>query len=601
MSLHTAHSFHIPVLGVGYSVDTPLKVAKYGISSVMSIVDDALLERLRAHYLGQRGERYDPIADQDMDARARRVTAYLDMIDVMVREQVEEMERDGFAPDSDLHRYFEMLPEYSDQKALYRIMSASEDETLIAQLQQQLLAAIVPGSIDVNIMTKVDKANADREGNILPVEYNDAHAALRGFANSTLESSVVFSAGMNPRLYSYAATFDAFRPRPDGTFPKRIVIKVSDFRSALIQGKFLAKKGLWVSEYRIESGLNCGGHAFATDGLLLGPILEEFRSKRAELIETVGAILVPALHARGIDVDLSALPLQVTVQGGVGKAEEHEFLRRHYAVNSVGWGSPFLLVPEATNVDDDTLEKLCRAGEEDIYLSEVSPLGVPFNNLRDNAKDAEKAERAAVGKPGSPCKKKFLSFNTEYSEKPVCTASTTYINRKLRDLREKYLQPEEFRAAYERIVDKACLCEGLIASALSKHSLSLYKQSMAAAVCPGPNLAYFSKCVSLREMVDHIYGRIHLMTDNSRPNMFLKELGLYIDHFQKKMDEHARQGSTHTEAFFSTFYENLAEGIAYYRELIPHIAEEAEHVRERMKNELAVLEERLHACAVVPA
>ena len=39
------HSFHIPVLGVGYSVDTPLKVARYGISSVMSIVDDALLEK----------------------------------------------------------------------------------------------------------------------------------------------------------------------------------------------------------------------------------------------------------------------------------------------------------------------------------------------------------------------------------------------------------------------------------------------------------------------------------------------------------------------------------------------------------------------------
>ena len=55
------------------------------------------------------------------------------------------------------------------------------------------------------------------------------------------------------------------------------MLKVSDFHSAVVQGKFLAKRGLWVSEYRIESGLNCGGHAFATKGLLLGPILDEFQ------------------------------------------------------------------------------------------------------------------------------------------------------------------------------------------------------------------------------------------------------------------------------------------------------------------------------------
>jgi len=38
-----------------------------------------------------------------------------------------------------------------------------------------------------------------------------------------------------------------------GKYLKEIVLKVSDFRSALIQGKFLAKMGIWgVSEYRIE-------------------------------------------------------------------------------------------------------------------------------------------------------------------------------------------------------------------------------------------------------------------------------------------------------------------------------------------------------------
>ncbi len=594
------HTFHIPVLGVGYSVDTPLKVARFGISSVMSIVDDTLLEKLREHYSKEHGLDFSPIADNEHDARARRITAYLDLIDTLVADQVTEMKRAGFSEGSDLHRYFTMLPDESDRKALYRIMMTSEDDELVARLQKQLTEAALPGPVDVNIMTKVDKRNYSRSGEPLSLEHNDAHAALRGFANSTLHGSVVFSAGMNPRLYGYAATFDQLRPANDGRLDKRIILKVSDFRSALIQGKFLAKKGLWVSEYRIESGLNCGGHAFATDGILLGPILEEFRNRRDELQEEMGSLMLPALQARGLEADPATLPLNVTVQGGLGKAEEHEFLRRYFSVDSVGWGSPFLLVPEATNVDDYTLRKLSEAGENDIYLSDVSPLGVPFNNLRDSAKDLEKLEMAEAGKAGSPCKKKFLSLNSEYDGKPICTASKTYINRKVRELREKLPQPDEFKAAYDKLINKACLCEGLIASALSKHSISLYKQSMAASVCPGPNLAYFSKIASLKEMVDHIYGRMNLLTDQRRPNMFLKELGLYIDYFQKKMDEHARDGSSATEAFAATFYQNLQEGIAYYRELIPHIREEAEHVRERMQEELSQLEQRLHAVAVVP-
>jgi hypothetical protein len=42
-----SHKFHIPDLGLGYSIDTPLKVGRDGISSVVSIVDDELIERMR--------------------------------------------------------------------------------------------------------------------------------------------------------------------------------------------------------------------------------------------------------------------------------------------------------------------------------------------------------------------------------------------------------------------------------------------------------------------------------------------------------------------------------------------------------------------------
>src|SRR5690606_27470761 len=177
-------------------------------------------------------------------------------------------------------------------------------------------------------------------------EYNDAHAALRGYAQSKLCSSVILSAGMNPRLYSYLENFEDFFPDADGNIKKKIVLKVSDYRSALIQGKFLAKKGMWVSEYRIESGLNCGGHAFATDGFLMGPILKEFRDNRTELATSVYELLQQALLEKGKTIPHKVLNLKITAQGGVGTPEEHLFLMDKFQVDSVGWGTPFLLVPE---------------------------------------------------------------------------------------------------------------------------------------------------------------------------------------------------------------------------------------------------------------
>src|SRR5690606_5170194 len=108
-----------------------------------------------------------------------------------------------------------------------------------------------------------------------------------GYVNSNLEgSSIVFSAGMNPRLYNYLERCRQFDADENGAFRKKIIIKVSDYRSALIQGKYLARKGIWVSEYRIESGLNCGGQAVATYGCLMGSILEEFRHLKQELVDT---------------------------------------------------------------------------------------------------------------------------------------------------------------------------------------------------------------------------------------------------------------------------------------------------------------------------
>lgn len=586
------HTFHIPVLGVGYSVDAPVKVAMYGISSVISIVDDILLEQIRKDYHQKLNLPYIPISTKEEDSRAKRITAYLNMINEIVKKQFEKVRKSAFEKGSEITKYFEMLPDISFLKQKYLEMISSKDESIKIKLQNYLKENLLCGSIDVNIMTKVDKTNYSSDGTQLPNEFNDAHAALRGYANSNLESSIIFSAGMNPKLYSYIEKFKDFFPQQAGNFKKKIVIKVSDFRSAIIQGKFLAKKGLWVSEYRIESGLNCGGHAFATDGYLLGPILEEFKIRKQELVDSVKELIIPSWQKKEINADESNLNVDITVQGGVGLSTEHEFLLKNYELKSVGWGSPFLLVPEVMNVDEKTLSQLSDAKEDDFYLSNSSPLGVPFNSIRNSEKDIERINRMDNGKPGSPCPKKFLEFNKDFTDKPICTASISYF-KKLDGIKNNPDLQAKYQADLKNAKDKNCLCEGLSASALISKNIADPKQSLAVAICPGPNLAYFSKVVSLKEMVDHIYGRINIITHSNRPNMFIKELTLYVGYLHSKIEESLDNFNAQKDEYFTTFRKNLIEGIQYYKSLIPRITEEAENVRKKIQEDLEVLEAKL--------
>lgn len=588
------HSFHIPVLGIGYSVDTPLKVAQYGVSSVVSLIDDGLLEQMREKISITNNREFLPIPVSVPDSRAKRISAYLNLLNDCVKKQFTELKNSAFELEGGIKKYLDMLPDYSELKKKYKEMLSEKDQQKKKSLEQWIRDHIYPGSIDVNIMTKVDKENYDSEGAALPSEFNDAHSALRGFAQSELNSSIVFSAGMNPRLYGYAETFKDFFPNKFGEFKKKITIKVSDYRSALIQGKYLAKKGLWVNEFRVESGLNCGGHAFATEGYLLGPIMEEFKIKKNELLATLREIISPAFKKKEIEADPEKLDVKITVQGGVGTESEHTFLLRHYDVDSVGWGSPFLLVPEVMNVDEYTLKRLTEAHEEDLYLSNISPLGVPFNSLRGNSKDIERLNRIEAGKPGSPCAKKFLLFKKGISEKPMCNASIAYL-KEINRLKEKTADSCGLQKEYTDSLDKACLCEGLTASALIVNKIDKIKQSLAVAVCPGPNMAYFSRIATFREMIDHIYGRINLVTAESRPNLFVKELDLYLNYLQDKLKEKVGDVSKQTEEYFATFKKNIAEEIAYYKSLIPDLAEETEKVREQFSRDLEELEQRFYA------
>lgn len=596
------HAFHIPVMGTSFTIDTPIKVAHYGISSVISIIDHRLTEEMRRFHCEKSGRPYEPISEKEEDSRAKRITAYLNLVNELVRENFRKVRNSLFERGSEIVKYFEMLPDFSTLKKEYHQMLAT-GKAEMAHLQEKLRAQMRPGDINVNIMTKIDKANLAKNKQPLPAAFNDAHAALRGFANSDLEASVVFSAGMNPRLYGYIGKFPDFFPDENGYIKKKIILKVSDYRSALIQGKFLAKKGLWVSEFRIESGLNCGGHAFATDGYLLGPILEEFKRDREQLTRELFEIYTKGLVNAGCKELSEPPPVQITVQGGVGNAHEQSFLLDHYRVDSVGWGTPFLLVPEAVTIDQKTMSLLSKAGEEDLYLSRVSPLGVPFNTVRQNSADVEKYERAAQGRPGAPCVKKYLESNKEFTDTPICTASREYQHKKLQELEAQKLPQAEFRKAFDRIVEKVCLCVGLGNAAAWQNGLYLSeKGTRGVAVCPGPNMAYFSKVVSLREMVDHIYGRINLTTAKSeRPHMFIKELKLYIDFLKDKIEESAGRVSESQQQYVHTFQSNLRSGIAYYKELFHSAKTPFGEIKANILRDLERLQEELNQLVPAPA
>lgn len=566
MTTSPPHTFHIPVMGLAFTIDTPVKVACYGIGSALSIIEDNLIETMREHYYRQNGETYVPIEKTEENYRTRRITDYLNLIDRNVRRKMESLRDSAFEAGSEIVKYFEMLPEESGLKGTYYRFLDTTGETR-AELENWLRRQVRPGAIEVNIMTKVDRANKDPEGVPIP-DGSDALSALRAYAESDLDgSAVIFSAGMNPRLFNYMENFRAFDATARGVFKKKVVIKVSDYRSALIQGKYLAKKGIWVSEFRIESGLNCGGHAFATPGLLLGPILEEFRAKREELSAELFSLYGPALEARGAACFGKPHPVRITVQGGIGNHGEQDLLLGHYGVNGTGWGTPFLLCPEATTVDAHTLGLLSKSREGDVVLSKASPLGVPFNYLRGTTAEKERLDRIARNRPGSPCTEKFLVSNTEFTEEPICTASRKYQKLKLAQLRAAGLPGTELRRKVADLQSKECICIGLSNAAGLKYGVPIVRKLDAVTICPGPNIVNFSKIASLREMADHIYGRASLPQNTAREHMFIKELQLYLAHIGEEIGACPAPGTREVKGW-KVFCSNLLMGISHYRGLL---------------------------------
>jgi hypothetical protein len=314
---------------------------------------------------------------------------------------------------------------------------------------------------------------------------------------------------------------------------------------------------------------------------LKGTILEEFKRKKKEIIERLHIVYAKALKARHQHWSRSPHRVRVTVQGGIGTADEDRFLRKYYEVDGTGWGTPFLLVPEVANVDQEHLRKLSSAKEQDIYLSDSSPLGVPFWNLWTSASEENRRRRILEGKPGSPCPKGHAMLVKEFTNIPICLASRAYQKLKLQHLEGL---SEKLRSLIkENVLAKSCLCHDLAGGATVKNNID---PDATPAVCSGPNILNFSKIATLEEMVSHIYGRLSILTNNNRPHMFIRELALYVDYFRNEYEKLSSGLLTNTPKYFREFKENLLDGIEYYKRIAEQLVDEQ---RERFLSDLKEL------------
>ena len=110
------HTFHIPVMGLAYTIDSPIRVAKYGISSVISIMDDELIEKMNAFYSKKFSLPYQEITQKVHDYRAERITSYLNLVDKIVKEKFENFKTELAESKLALDNFMAMLPNKSEIK-----------------------------------------------------------------------------------------------------------------------------------------------------------------------------------------------------------------------------------------------------------------------------------------------------------------------------------------------------------------------------------------------------------------------------------------------------------------------------------------------------
>jgi len=204
------------------------------------------------------------------------------------------------------------------------------------------------------------------------------------------------------------------------------------------------------------------------------------------------------------------------------------------------------------------LDQLVSCEYDDVYLSNNSPMGIPLWNLQNSPSEQVKHQRIINGTPGVSCKKGYLRLEVSSMGRPICAASAEYQKMKIDGIDN---DSPQYTEAINNITSKSCICHELGGSILKKYKID---DSVPAAICPSQSIRYFKKKTQLKELVDHIYGRLNLIADSTYTHMLLNELLINIEYLNKSLLPSCNDGSIrHRQQVIDTV-NNLLSGIKYY-------------------------------------
>jgi hypothetical protein len=113
-------------------------------------------------------------------------------------------------------------------------------------------------------------------------------------------------------------------------------------------------------------------------------------------------------------------------------------------------------------------------------------------------------------------------------------------------------------------------------------------------------MAYYSEVITLKKMTDHIYGRTNIIKRDDRPNMFIKEITLYINYLKEKIDDSPKPISDKELKYFLMFQKNMQDAIDYYKDLFVNVIVKSEDVKIDLLNNLTILEKELNSIELEP-
>ena len=95
-------------MGIAYTIDTPIRVSQFGIDSVISLLDDILIEQMRKLYCSKYAIAYQEITDKIEDFRAKRISSYLNLINTITEKKLEELKTATLEKKQEIKDYFNM-------------------------------------------------------------------------------------------------------------------------------------------------------------------------------------------------------------------------------------------------------------------------------------------------------------------------------------------------------------------------------------------------------------------------------------------------------------------------------------------------------------